>query len=269
MVNFLLSILYINDVRVALNCVQIGFCAMKNNFSVTSFFFAGKTVKKIIIVCIALFASISNRRLNQIDLVRVLLGSLVIVWQSLNNRFAQQRCVLNTITAVNAFKWFWHNLSATRSVDNVNITHQMPNLAVNAVDHRTTAASAIIVQYTVLGKAGKICHRVIDFACQLVPGVNKSKKHVLRADVVINTFGFIRKVFDTFSLRHVFFILHKYSPRIHNVHISVKRPVQLFGLSLCQFIGNRNCIRSNRKLLLQNKRWRLLPHIVNSQKCHL
>lgn len=65
------------------------------------------------------------------------------------------------------------------------------------------------------------------------------------------------------------FFLHKYSPRIHNVHISVKHPVQPFGLSLCQFIGNHNCIRSNRKLLLRNKRWRLLLHIVNSQKCHL
>ncbi len=65
------------------------------------------------------------------------------------------------------------------------------------------------------------------------------------------------------------FFLHKYSPRIHNVHIGVKHPVQLFGLSLCQFIGNHNCIRSIRKLLLRNKRWRLLLHIVNSQKCHL
>nr|DAI37360.1 MAG TPA: hypothetical protein [Caudoviricetes sp.] len=65
------------------------------------------------------------------------------------------------------------------------------------------------------------------------------------------------------------FLLHKYSPRIHNVHISVKHPVQPFRLSLCQFIGNHDCIRSNRKLLLRNKRWRLLLHIVNSQKCHL
>nr|DAH37944.1 MAG TPA: hypothetical protein [Caudoviricetes sp.] len=38
------------------------------------------------------------------------------------------------------------------------------------------------------------------------------------------------------------FILHKYSPRIHNVHVCIKHTVKLFRLSLCQFIGNHNCI---------------------------
>lgn len=129
--------LHFNNIGEPHDCVQFGFCAVENDFTVSCLLFLCERCKFTVVKLVRVEPSvdlIGDCRLCQLDPVGVLVNAFVIVRHSSDHCFMEHLSILHHVTKVYGIIRFRHDLFPSGSVDDIDQTKKLSDAPVDRIN---------------------------------------------------------------------------------------------------------------------------------------